>query len=172
MREVVTAEVRTGQTRKDADRKGIGLRGYGGGKGQGGGRGAWETSQSGQRPSRGAWGKSPQTSDRANPTSGGGVPTWELGNWQVGRLRGALVVRVLICGSRVRVLTILLLTRGLPFFLLLGHPGEATEGGEGACRPAPPPPKVGATPTTQPHPTFSARPRCPQSLLPRCPVLL
>lgn len=37
MREVVTVEVRMGQTGKDADRKGTGLRGYGGGKGQGGG---------------------------------------------------------------------------------------------------------------------------------------
>lgn len=106
------------------------------------------------------------------PHQEGGVPTWELGNWQVGRLRGALVVRVLICGSCVRVLAILLLTRGLPFFLLLGHPGEAKKGGERVCRSASPPPKAGATLATQPHPTFSARPRCPQSLLPRCPVLL
>ena len=107
-----------------------------------------------------------------NPTSGGRVPTWELRNWQIGRLRGALGVRVLICGSRIRVLAILLLTRGLPLFLLLGHPGEARKGGEGVCRLGPPPPEVAATLTTRPHPTFSARPRCPQSLLPRCPVLL
>lgn len=109
-----------------------------------------------------------------NPTSGGreGFPTWELGNWQVRRLWGTLVVCVLICGSCIRVLAILPLVRGLLLLPLLGHPGRANRGGGRTCRPDPPPPKPGATSTPEPHLTFSAHPRYPQSLLPHCPVLL
>lgn len=108
-------------------------------------------SQGGKQQCQAGWAESGLRTERDRCASGGRerFPTWEFWNRQAGRLGGPLVVCVLICGSRVRVLAILPLVRGLPLLLLLSHPGEA-EGGARACRPGAP---------TRGRPTLSPQPQ-------------
>lgn len=99
--------------------------------------------------------------DRATPISGGRGLHLELGNRRSGD-SGGLVVRVLICGSCVRVLAILL-TRGAAF-PSARHLWRGQGGGERVCRPASL--HLPSLLATQPHPTFSSSSVSPESSAP------